>query len=169
MRILELLGWKSAQETGPAGSQVRGVAQALNEMPEDEARFVGLLALVMSRVAYADLNMSEEETRNMERLLMQWGSLTKDQAILAIEIAKAQTKFSGSVDNYQAARELREGLSRDEKLNVLHCLFAVSAADDLITSDEERTVRQIAYQLGLTSEEFLSVRAAYREQRSVLR
>ena len=48
-------------------------------------------------------------------------------------------------------------------------MFAVSAADDSISTAEESQIRQIASELGFTHREFVEARLAYSEHREVLR
>ena len=45
----------------------------------------------------------------------------------------------------------------------------MSAADDTISTVEEEEIRKIASELGLAPNEYLSIRAAYRDKRAVLR
>jgi uncharacterized tellurite resistance protein B-like protein len=52
---------------------------------------------------------------------------------------------------------------------MLHCLFAVAAADDSISGDEEEQVRRIAKELGFSDREFVDVRSAYNDKREVVK
>ena len=66
-------------------------------------------------------------------------------------------------------REFREISSPAERRQLLDCMFAVSAADDSISSAEESQIRQIASELGFTHREFVTARLAYSDQREVMR
>ena len=66
-------------------------------------------------------------------------------------------------------REFREIASEDERRALLHCLFAVSAADQAISAEEEAQMGQIARELGLSHAEYVEVRLAYSGKRTVLR
>jgi hypothetical protein len=66
-------------------------------------------------------------------------------------------------------REFREIATDDQRRELLDCLFAVAAADDRISADEDGQVRQIASELGFDHAEFVSARMAYSDKRSVLR
>ena len=48
---------------------------------------------------------------------------------------------------------------------MLHCLFAVAAADQVISPVEERRIRAIAGRLGLRRDDFETVRSAYEQKR----
>ena len=71
----------------------------------------------------------------MERIVMQRGGLTEAQAVVAVQIAKSQNALFGGTDDYLVTRELAASTTRDEKLALLDCCFAVSAADRDITGE----------------------------------
>ena len=93
----------------------------------------------------------------------------EEQAILVVEIAKGQNRLFGGTENYLVTREFREIASDRERRDLLDCLFAVSAADDEVSAEEEAQIWQIASELGFSHEEYIDVRLAYSDKRSVLR
>jgi uncharacterized tellurite resistance protein B-like protein len=88
---------------------------------------------------------------------------------LVVEIAKAQNRLFGHVENFLVTRELRELATPDQRRRLLDCLFSVAAAEDGISSQEEAQVRQIASELGFSHGEYVEARAAWSEHRSVIR
>lgn len=146
---------------------LREISGALEELEPERARHVALFAFILSRVANADLDISADETHAMEQLVAEWAELPEPQAVLVVEIAKSQNRIFGSTDNFLATREFKKNASREQKHKLLHCLFAVSAADDEISNDEEHVVKQVATELGLTNKEYVGIRAAYKDKRSV--
>ena len=48
-------------------------------------------------------------------------------------------------------------------------MFAVSAADDSISSTEESQIRQIASELGFTHRDYVQARLAYSDRREVMK
>jgi uncharacterized tellurite resistance protein B-like protein len=66
-------------------------------------------------------------------------------------------------------REFKEISGDVERRELLDCLFAVSAADDAITGDEEAQVWQIASELGFSHREYIEARLAYSDKRTVFR
>lgn len=170
MSILKWLGLAPRPTSSSADADaVRKITDALERMDPERARWVGTFAFILSRVANADLDISDDETRQMERLVAERGGLPEAQAVLAVQIAKSQNRLFGSTENYVATREFRAMSSREERQALLHCLFAVSAADDSISTVEEEEIRQIANELGLTHEEYVGIRAAYRDKREILK
>ena len=149
-----------------ATATVRKIVRALEEMEPARARYVAAFAYLLGRVAHADLDVSDEETRRMEEMVMRFGDLPEEQAV--VEIAKSQNRLFGGTENFQVAREFRELASREERRELLDCLFAVSAADETISGEEEAQIRQIAEELGFSHREYVEVRSGYNEKRSVI-
>ncbi len=171
--LLELFRGDGATDGGGGGdgdtATVRRIVRALEEMEGERARFVAAFAYLLGRVANADLHISADETRQMEEIVRGFGDLPAEQAVLVVQIAKSQNRLFGGTEDFQVAREFKGLASREEREDLLHCLFAVSAADDEITGEEEARIRQIADELGFTHREYVDVRAHYNEKRSVMR
>ncbi len=148
---------------------VRKIVRALEEMDGERARFIAAFAYLLSRVANADLDISSEETREMEEIVRRFGELPEEQAILIVEIAKSQNRLFGGTEDFQVAQEFKRLADRQQREELLHCLFAVSAADDEITAEEEAGIRQIADELGFSHREYVDVRAHYNDKRTVMR
>jgi uncharacterized tellurite resistance protein B-like protein len=166
-------GGKPGQRQEPAAAgdttTVRNIVTKLEAMEPDLARHIAAFAYVLGRVANADLDISPEETREMERLVQTHGGLDEDQAILVVQIAKSQNQLFGGTEDYLVTREFKQLTTPEQRLALLDCLFAVSAADDSISSVEETLIRQIAHELGLTHQAYVTARAAYSDKREVMR
>ena len=168
--LLDLFRHRSREEEARGDTAtVRKIVRALEEMDGERARFIAAFAYLLSRVAHADLDISADETREMEEIVRRFGEVPEEQAVLIVEIAKSQNRLFGGTEDFQVAQEFRRLASRVQREDLLHCLFAVSAADDEITGDEEGRIRQIADELGFTHREYVAVRAHYNEKRSVMR
>ena len=57
------------EESRRESETVRKIARKLEALPRSRARFVASFAYVLGRVAYADHDVSDEETRAMEELV----------------------------------------------------------------------------------------------------
>jgi uncharacterized tellurite resistance protein B-like protein len=171
MSILDLLRGSGKQPPAPAGATdtVRKIAAQLEALPRDRARYVAAFAYLLGRVAHADLEITSEETHRMVEIVEEYGKLPEEQAVLVVEIAKAQNRLLGHTENFLVAREFREVASRDQSLELLDCLFAVAAADGSISGEEEQQVNLIAGELGLTRQEMVRARSRWNELRSVLK
>jgi uncharacterized tellurite resistance protein B-like protein len=148
---------------------VRRIVSELDHMDADRARYLAAFAYVLSRVAGADLHVSDVETAKMVEVLERVGHLPAAQALLVVQIAKSQHRLFGGTENFLVTREFREIASDAQREELLDCLFAVSAADDAISGDEEAQIRQIASELGFAHADYIRARLAYSAKRTLLR
>ena len=74
---------------------VRKIARALNELDTDRARYIATFAYILGRVAMADLEISEDETRAMEQIVTDRSGLPPEQAVMVVQIAKSQNLLFG--------------------------------------------------------------------------
>ncbi|HET6373648.1 MAG TPA: TerB family tellurite resistance protein [Candidatus Polarisedimenticolia bacterium] len=175
MSILKYLGIRTDTAPAPGGvssadaDSIRRIVKALDSLDPVRAKKLAAFAFVLSRAAGADLKISETEIREMERLIMERAGLPEEQAVLVVEIARRQNILFGGTDNFLVTRDLKETMSHEEKVELLHCLFAVSAAEDGISATEEGAIAQIASELGFDRREMVQIRSAYRDQRAVFR
>lgn len=178
MSILDLLGFKrpAASTAGTGGESgagetetVRKIVRELEALPAGEARRIAAFAYILSRVAHADLDISEEETREMERIVTEVGHVPEAQAVLVVQIAKSQSRLFGGTENFLVTREFKDLATVEQRRELLDCLFAVSAADDSITGPEEAQIRQIAEELGFTHGDYIDARSVWSHKRSVLK
>lgn len=143
--------------------------QKLDRLPEEQARYVAAFAFLLSRAARADLNISAGETAMMEGIVMQQGGLPEELALVVVQMAKTQNQLFGSTENYLVTREFERIATREQKLGLLDCLFAVTAADENITNEEDNVVKQIAGELKLSHDEYIAARSRFREYLAVLK
>jgi uncharacterized tellurite resistance protein B-like protein len=177
MGILELLGLGRPAESSKTVSEssrgdtdtVRRIVGELDRLDRSHARFLAAFAYVLSRVAAADLHISDVETEKMVEIVQRLGHIPEEQAVLVVAMAKHQNKLFGGTEDFLVTREFREIATDEQRHELLDCLFAVSAADDLVTGDEEEQIRQIASELGFAHEDFIQARLAYSDKRSVLK
>ena len=169
--LRKLFGLGTETPAGPPGDtdSVRRIARELLKLPPERARFLAAFAYVLGRVAHADLEISEAESRAMERIIERLGGVPEEQAVLVVEIAKSQNRLFGGTEGYLVTRELRQISAPDERERVLDCLFEVSAADEAISASEENLIWQVASELGLTRSEYTAIRARWSDKRAVLR
>jgi uncharacterized tellurite resistance protein B-like protein len=173
MSVWKLLGLEKhkvlADAASPETETVRKIVNALDGMEPPRARYIAAFAYLLSRVAHADLDISPEETRVMERIVMERGGLPEEQAILVVQMAKTQTRLFGGTENFLVTQEFNEIATREQKLALLHCLYAVSAADESISTREDNEIRNISKELLLSHQDFIDVRLEYRNYLSVLK
>jgi uncharacterized tellurite resistance protein B-like protein len=172
---MAILDWlRTLRTTGPTTEgadtdTVRRIVAELDKLDPGRARYLAAFAYVLSRVAGADLSISEAETAKMVGLVQRVGHLPEAQAVVVVEIAKSQNRLFGGTENFLVTREFREIASDAERRELLECLFAVSVADDAITGNEEAQIWQIASELGFSHAEYVQMRLKYSDKRTVLR
>ena len=174
MSILKFLGLSQEPQparsaTSPETETVRKIVQKLDQLPEDQARFIAAFAYLLSRAARADLSISAEETALMERIVVHEGGLPEDLAPIVVQMAKTQNQLFGSTENYLVTREFERIATYEQKLALLECVFAVTAADENITSDEANAVKQIASELKLPHIDYIEARSRFRQHLAVLK
>jgi uncharacterized tellurite resistance protein B-like protein len=171
---MSLLRWLGLEEGRPAGGRedvdaVRRISAALDRMEPDRARFVAAFAYLLGRIAYADREVAAEETRKMERLVMERGQLPEEQAVLVVQIARAQNLMFGGTEDFLVARQFAGMATREQKLVLLDCLYAVSAADRSVSVVEDNEISRIVNELKLEHADLVAARQRYREYLAVLR
>jgi uncharacterized tellurite resistance protein B-like protein len=169
--LLSALGLRAASDDpDPAEpGTLRQIVARLERLPPERARYVAVFALVLSRVADADMDIGTEERERIGELLVERGGLSRDEAETVTDIAAARSRISGGTDHFLATRELAEISTREQREDLLDCLFSVSAADGSISTAEENRVRQIASELGFGHEDFARARSLWNEHREILK
>jgi len=162
-------GSEAEDSTAAETDTVRRIVARLNELPPERARWVAAFAYVLGRVAHADLDISDDESAEMERIVRDRGGLPGEQAVLVVEIAKSQNRLFGGTENFLVTREFARLATGEERRDLLDALFAVAAADGAISTAEEAQVRQIASELGFELADYVDARSAWSEYRDVLR
>jgi uncharacterized tellurite resistance protein B-like protein len=150
------------QNAGSEAVPLRETLEALDHLEPDRARFLAAFAYLLGRIAHADAHVSAEETQAMESLVQEQGGLSKDQAMVVVQLAKTSGLLFGGTGNFMVAREFAELSSYDEKLALMHCLFTVSATDESISTSEEGEIHRIANELRIQRADLVALRLAHR-------
>jgi uncharacterized tellurite resistance protein B-like protein len=169
MSILRWLGLADDADAaaGPAG--LAEVEQALEHLAPERARFIACFAYILSRAARADHRVSADETREMERLVSERTGLAPGEARLVVGIATAHGLRHGGTEDFLVTREFSKAATRDQRLALLDCVFAVSSTDSSIRTVEDNEIRRIASELNLEHHDFIAVRRKYLDRLEVLR
>jgi uncharacterized tellurite resistance protein B-like protein len=128
---------------------VRRIAGQLDALPVERARFLAAFAYILTRAAAADMEISEVESRAIERLVAEHGGLPEAQALLVTQIARNQSLLYSGTEDYLVTRQFRELASEQDRLALLRCCYLVGAADDTITAEESDTLQEIAKELDI--------------------
>jgi len=162
-RILKLIG---LEPQGPEADDdaIRRIADELDRLDPERARYIAAFAYILSRVARADQEVSPAETAVMERIVMEKSGLPRDQAIIIVQMAKTQHLVLGGTDDFTVTREFDRRATHEQKLALVDCLFAVSASDDSILTVEDNEIVKVARELKIEHADVVRLRSRYRDK-----
>ena len=163
--MLKSLGaWLGVKDpaAAPDRGPLRDLVNALDRLEPVRAQYLSRFAYLLGRVARADDHISDEETRAMERIIVDHGGLPSDQAMLVVSLAKASHAMFGVSADYAVTQEFTDSASYDERLALARCLFAVAASDERISIAEEAELHRITNQLRIEGPDLLQLRLQHR-------
>ena len=143
---------------------IRRISAEIEALPLEQRRFIAGFAYVLARAAHADLEVSETESRYMEKAVTDVGHLSEAQSALVVEMARNMNELYGATEDYVVTREFADIATSEQREDALRMAFAIGAADDTITAEESAELNQIGKELGFASEEVDSIRYEFRDQ-----
>jgi len=147
---------------------VRRIIGELGELPIETRRYLAGLSYVLSRAAHSDLNITEDESLAMEKVLIEVGKLPEAQAVLVVEIAKNQSELYSGTEDFLVTREFASRATDEQKRAAVEACFAVVASDHEITSAEYAELTEISDELGLNRTELNVIRNKYKDDLTAL-
>jgi len=161
--VRQLLSWLGVDDARDAreSTPLRELIETLDRLEPARARHLARFAYLLGRVAHADRQVSPDETRAMEALVVREGGLTAEQATVVVGLAKTSNLLFGGTADYQVALEFGEAASYDEKLSLGRCLFAVASSDQQISLPEEAEIHRILNQLRILPEDLTKLRVEH--------
>jgi uncharacterized tellurite resistance protein B-like protein len=145
------------------------IERALERMEASHARYIACFAYILTRAARADHEISEAEMAEMQRLVTERGGITPDEAQIVVGIARAHGHRVGGTEDFLVTREFNRIATREQKLALLDCLFAVTATDASILTVEDNEIRRVANELKLEHGDYIAVRSRHLQNLNVLR
>jgi uncharacterized tellurite resistance protein B-like protein len=163
--------WRWLGLERPAGERevLDAVVDVLERLAPDRARYVAGFAYLLGRVAGADSRVSADETAAMTRLVMEEGGLSGAEADAVVRLALDEHRRFGGTHNIIVTRELAEVTTPEQRLGIVRCLFALSAADESVQVAEDNEIRRITRELRIEHADFVRARLEVREHLAVLR
>lgn len=168
MSILKRLGL-ARDDARPASPLVAAVRSELDALAPDRAELVAAFAGLLARVAYVDRVLSDDERAALRTALGAHAGLAPGEAEAVAAIVERQLASAAGIDYAALTRSFNERGTLAEKEQLLHCLFAVAGADDLVSLDEDEQVRAVASALLLSHAQFIAARQRFRDKLEVLR
>jgi uncharacterized tellurite resistance protein B-like protein len=152
----------------PETAAVRRIVAQLAALPAEQRRHVAGFAYILSRVANADLDISDEEVALMEKTIVEIADLPEAQAVLIVEIARNQAELYGGTEDYVVTREFAQQATAEQREKLLRCCFAIGAADSSISAAEISELDEIGRELGFTDQEVRAIRGDFKDQLSAI-
>ena len=143
--------------------------EALSHVPPDEARRVAAFAYLLSRVAHANHEVTDAEREAMVHLLVDRAQLAPDRAAIVIGLATSKIVHVRGTQDYLVSREVASRATIEEKRALVDGLYAVCAADGLISTVEDNDVRRVASGIDLEHRDVVDIRSRYRDSLAVLK
>jgi uncharacterized tellurite resistance protein B-like protein len=167
MSIFKWLGLSDTDSEG-TDNKLHEIEKALEAHGPERARYLACFAYILTRAAKADHHVSDGEARMMEQIVAQRAGVDAEQAALIVRIAR-DAGHSRGTDDFLITREFERIATRDEKLALIDCLFAIAAADSPILTTEDNEVRRVASELKLEHSDYIAVRRRHLEHLNVLK
>jgi uncharacterized tellurite resistance protein B-like protein len=161
--------WLGFERPATERDVLDSVLDVLEHLDPDRARYVAGFAYLLGRVAGADSHVSADETALMKRLVMDEGGLSDTEAEAVVRLALDDNRRFGGTHNLIVTRDLAEITTLEQRLGILRCLFAMSAADTSVQVVEDNEIRQITRELRIEHGDFVRARLEVREHLAVLR
>jgi len=164
--LQRIFGTATRSDRSGETETVRRIAARLERLPQPRARHLAAFAYVLARVANSDLRISETETDAMLALVREHAGLSGEEAALAVEIAKSQTRLLGGTENYVVTREFREISTREERMRLLHCSMPWQPPTARSRAPRAPRSRRSPRNSVFLREEALALRAPWRDKLS---
>ena len=159
MSLLKWLGL--ADEASPTVDSVGEIERPLTEMDPSDARYLACFAYILHRIARADHVITEAEGELIQQMVAEKGGLPSERAALVARLAQTEGLRHGGTEDFIVTREFARMASREQKLSLLDCLFAVSASDASIRTIEDNEIRRVASEIKLDHADYIRVRSAH--------
>jgi uncharacterized tellurite resistance protein B-like protein len=171
MFFMSLWRWLGVADPKPVEheNRLKEIESELASLGPERARYLACFAYILTRPARADHEITDGEASRMQRIIAERTGVTGDQAATIVRVAREAARQSGGTEDYLVTREFERLASREEKLQLLDALFAISAADTSILTVEDNEVRRVASELKLEHADYITVRRKHLEHLEVFR
>ena len=161
--------WLGFERPAAARDVLESVVEVLEHLEPARARYIAGFAYLLGRVAGADSSVSADETVLMKQLIMEEGAVSSDEAEAIVRLALDDNRRFGGTHNVIVTRDLAAVTTHEQRLGILRCLFAVSAADASVQVVEDNEIRRISQELRIEHPDFIRARLDVRQHLAVLR
>ena len=159
MSLFKWLGL--ASESSPEVDSLAEIERALTQLEPRDARYLACFAYILHRIARADHVITDEESALIHKMVVEHGGIDGSRADLVVGIARSEGLRHGGTEDFIVSREFERLATREEKLALIDCLFAVSATDRSIRTVEDNEIRRVASEIKLDHADYIRIRRGH--------
>lgn len=167
-RLLTTLGLEPDGPKPDADPFLRRLQAQLQRLGPERLEYLAGFAGQLARVAHADDGISAAEATQIAAQLCEQARLAAAEARVVVDILRHEFDVLRAVQPYVLNRAVNAHASQAEKETLIDCLYAVAAADHLVSDVEEQEIRRIANALLVPHSVLIDIRARYRDRLEVL-
>jgi uncharacterized tellurite resistance protein B-like protein len=168
-RLLAALGLRPDDEAPRADTPLlRRLQDELSRRGVERLEYLAAFAGQLARVAGVEGGISAEETAAIAARLRAAGNLGEADAALIAEMLRHERDGLAAVDAHELRRAINASATPDEKQALLDCLYAVAAADHLVSDVEEQEIRRVAEAILVPHRVLMEIRSRYRDRLEAL-
>lgn len=163
-----LLKWMGVDERATEPGVLDRTAAALDRLEPGRARYIAAFAYLLARVANVDSRVTPDEMDLMHRLVQREAEVSDEEAAAIVDLALGDALRFAGTHNIEVTSEFAALSTPTQRLALLRCLFAISAADDSVGTAEDNEIRRVTRELKIEHADFIRARAEVREHLAVL-
>ena len=167
-RLLTSLGLEAAGPEPDADPFVRRLHGELQRLGTDRLEYLAGFAGQLARVAHVDDGISAAEAKTIAAQLCEHARLAADEAQVVVDILRHEFDVLRSVQPHVLNRAVNAHAEPAAKETLIHCLYAVAAADHLVSDVEEQEIRRIANALLVPHGVLMEIRGRFRDRIEIL-
>ncbi len=159
MALIDLFKFKNDECKQQYSSLHHKIEKYFPNSNEREVIIATCVAGLCARVAYVDLDITDDEIRKLKEILRDWTRISPESIESIGNLAVDEMKELSGLENHLYATPLNDVLDKREKVEVLVALFALSAADGTVSNNESEEIRLVSKSLQLNDQFFTAARA----------
>lgn len=163
-RLLTALGLEASGPRPDADPFLRRLQEQLRELGPERLEYLAGFAGQLACVAEAEDGISAAESAVITAQLCKHGHLDDTQARVVVDLLRHEFEVLRNVQHHVLNRAVNAHATQAEKVTLIDCLYAVAAADRLVSDVEEQEIRRIANALQLSHAELIAIRGRYRDR-----
>ena len=163
-RLLSAIGLGQPAGQPAADPFVRRMEDALARLGVERLEYLAGFAGQLARVAHVDGGISAAEAKRIGAELAEHARITRAESELVIGILRHEFEVLRALQPHVLSRAINAHASPEEKATLIDCLYAVGAADHLVSDVEELEIRRIADALLVPHRVLIDIRGRYRDR-----